>query len=164
MNEAAEQTAVVDVRAAMPADADALIELTLRTVDVCYRPFLGDDEVDGLIAGGKIEQFVHDGLSGCVVITREDRPRGYARLEGNLIRLLMVDERWQRRGLGSRLLREVESRLFRRQARLWTENDARNRAGIAFCARHGWRPVARYLGGLFDSTRLVFEKDRAVAV
>lgn len=163
MNDAAEQMAVVGIRAAVPADADALVELSLRTVDVCYRPFLGDDEADRLIADGKIEQFVHDSLSGCVVIACDDRPRGYARCEDNLIRLLMIDERWQRRGLGSRLLREVESRLFRRQARLWTENDARNRAGIAFCTRHGWRPVARYPGGFFDSTRLVFEKDRAAA-
>jgi GNAT superfamily N-acetyltransferase len=163
MNEAAEKVAVIDVRAAEPADADALIELTRRTVDVCYRPFLGDDEADRLITDGRLEQFVHDGLSGCVVITCDDRPRGYARCEDNLIRLLIIDERWQRRGLGSRLLGEVESRLFLRRARLWTENDARNRAGIAFATRHGWRPVARYLGGFFDSTRLVFEKDRAAA-
>jgi GNAT superfamily N-acetyltransferase len=161
MNEAAENVAFVDVRSAVPADADALIELSRRTVDVCYRSFLGDDEANRLITDGRLEQFVHDGLSGSVVITCDDRPRGYAQCEDNLIRMLIVDARWQRRGLGSRLLRELESRLFLRQARLWTENDARNRAGIAFATRHGWRPVARYLGGFFDSTRLVFEKDRA---
>jgi GNAT superfamily N-acetyltransferase len=115
------------------------------------------------MSGDAIERAVTDGLPGCVVIARAGRPRGFALMEDNLIRLLMIDHQWHRQGLGQQLLGAVESQLFMRHARLWLENYAQNKPGIAFCQRLGWRPVSRYPDGDAGTARLVFEKDRAAA-
>jgi GNAT superfamily N-acetyltransferase len=156
-----ERTAADEIRPAIPGDADLLVELSRRTVDQCYRPCLGDATVERLMSGERIERTVMDGLPGCVVIARAGQPRGFALMEDNLIRLLMIDHQWQRQGLGQRLLGAVESSLFMRHARLWLENYAQNTPGIAFCKRLGWRPVSRYPDGAVGAPRLVFEKDRA---
>ena len=109
--------AFVRVRRAAAGDAAALVTLSRRTVDRCYRPFLGDATVERWIDGGRVERLIRDGLDDCVVLDQQGETRGLALCEGNLIRLLMVDPDWQRQGLGSRLLDAVESRLFSRQAR-----------------------------------------------
>lgn len=158
-----ERTALDEIRPGLPADADTLVELSRRTVETCYRAFLGDATVADLLRGERIERAVTDGLHGSIVIVRAGRPRGFALMEDNLIRLLMIDHQWQRQGLGKRLLGAVESSLFMRHARLWLENYAQNTPGIAFCQRLGWRPVSRYPDGDAGTARLVFEKDRAAA-
>jgi GNAT superfamily N-acetyltransferase len=158
-----DRTSTEEVRAARPEDLDALVDLSRRTVDRCYRDCLGDATVAKLMSAERIERILTDGLPGCLVIAEGGGPRGLALWEDNLIRLLIIDHRWQRQGLGRRLLGAVESRLFLRHARLWLENYAQNAPGIAFCTRLGWRPVSRYPDGAIGTARLVFEKDRAAA-
>ena len=150
-----------ELRPGVATDADALVALSHRAIEHCYRPLLGDAPAARLIRDGHIEQSVREGIADCTVIAGSGRPRGYALCQDNLIRLLFVDPAWQLRGLGSRLLAAVESTLFARRARLWLESYCRNAPGTAFCARRGWRPVARYLDEALGTTRLVLEKDRA---
>ena len=151
-----------ELRPAAGGDTDALVELTRRTIDRCYRPFLRDAALARLMDRCELERTLSEGLPGCLVVAQDDAPRGFALCEDNVIRLLIIDHRCHRQGLGSRLLRNVETRLFVRQARLWLEGFEGNEHGSAFCARHGWRPVSRYPDETMGASRVVFEKDRAV--
>ncbi len=151
---------MIRIRFAEERDAPALAGLATRVVDRCYRDFLGDATVDRWLAEGRVEASFNRSLTDCIVIASGEEPMGYARCEGNLIRLLVIDPDRQRRGLGTRLLRGVESEMFTRQARLWMESYAGNRAAAALSARCGWRAVSRYEDPDLATARVVYEKDR----
>ncbi|OEU92191.1 hypothetical protein DB35_09215 [Streptomyces abyssalis] len=128
------------MRPASATDLPALQELARRTIDSRYRPFLGDESVEGFIGSGAsddhIESHFRQGHVHCM--TAAGRIVGLAILEGPTIDLIMIDVDRQREGLGRVLLTEAEKMLFAEYDEIRLESFTSNHAAIAFYEACGW--------------------------
>jgi ribosomal protein S18 acetylase RimI-like enzyme len=146
------------IRKALASDAAGLIELTRRTISASYRPFLGDQTVDGFLESGAADDYVRENLDCCSVITHADQVVGYAVCRANLIDLMMIDLTSQRRGFGTELLHRVEESLAPSYEELTLESFEVNHPANAFYRKHGWSEVTRYLDSDSGVGKIVFRK------
>jgi GNAT superfamily N-acetyltransferase len=136
------------IRAAVPADADAIAGVWLRSWQTAYRGLVPDAVLDALsreyrqglwrdrLARGEpaLVAELDGAVAGyCRVLSpsRDDAGEGVAEIAG----LYVVP---RRRGLGSALLRAALERTRGREITLWVFRD--NHAARAFYARFGFAP------------------------
>jgi GNAT superfamily N-acetyltransferase len=139
-------------------DSAALIALSHRTISVSYRPFLGDQAVDEFLGSGAVDRYVRENLGGCWVLACDDQNVGYAVCRDNLIDLMMIDQSFQRRGLGTELLHHLERLLGHAYAELRLESFEPNEAANAFYRKNDWREASRYLDESSGVRKIVFQK------
>jgi GNAT superfamily N-acetyltransferase len=151
-------TSEVLIRRMSATDTDPLIELTRRTIDKCYRPFLGDVTVDAFVGSGAADHYVQENVERCWVIVLDGQPAGYAVCQDNLIDLMMVDERLHRRGLGTALLHHVEALLFASVGQLTLESFEVNDNANTFYRKNGWLEHRRYFDDAAGVSKIVFCK------
>jgi DNA-binding transcriptional LysR family regulator/ribosomal protein S18 acetylase RimI-like enzyme len=138
------------IRPARGEDLDDLQALARRTIDRCYRAFLGDDVVDRFIGSGASDAHVKNHLEqGGVhcLIAREGRIIGFSIVDGPTIDLMMVDPDHHRRGLGRLLLQHAEAALLAHHTTIRLESFADNAAANAFYEACGWRQGDRMAEG-----------------
>jgi ribosomal protein S18 acetylase RimI-like enzyme len=134
------------IRAATPADADAIAEIEARSWLWAYSDFIDPEAMhepytrsgpwSEYIAAGAVRVFDQDG----VVVA-------YAAVEGAQLKALYVDPRAQGAGAGTILLADAEARIRaagHARAHLFVYAD--NAHGRAFYERHGWALVGDLLG------------------
>ncbi|MGW1614071.1 GNAT family N-acetyltransferase [Streptomyces sp. NPDC002285] len=136
------------IRPATGADLDDLQVLARRTIDACYRAFLGDEAVDWFIGSGASDAHVESHLEkgGVDCLSQEGRIIGFSVLDDSTIDLMMIDPDHHRRGLGRLLLRHAEEMLFARHATIRLESFADNAAANSFYEACGWRHGERLEG------------------
>lgn len=147
--------------AATPADVDALITLSRRTIRASYRSFLGDAAVDAFIGGGAADRYVLDHVAQAAVIEADGRIAGFAVCRGDRIDLMMIDAGLHGRGLGTRLLAHCEEALFSRHDVLKLESFEDNAQANGFYRRRGWEEAGRLEDG--GIRKIAFRKRRPSA-
>ncbi len=150
----------VRIRPAVPADLPALVALSHRTISASYRSVLGDASVDGYLASGEVERFVEFNLPHCQALVADGEVAGYAVAHGPRIELMMVDERRHRRGLGTRLLRFMEQRLFDEHEELTVESFSDNEQATRFYRKNGWAEREALPEGAAGGAKVLFVKRR----
>jgi ribosomal protein S18 acetylase RimI-like enzyme len=83
---------------------------------------------------------------------------GYAVCKGNVIDLMMINQRLHRRGFGMKLLQHCEAALFRHYRELTLESFADNDQANNFYLKNGWENVERYFDRQSGVDKLVFRK------
>jgi ribosomal protein S18 acetylase RimI-like enzyme len=146
------------VRSATDADVEALIGLTRRTISASYRPVLGDAMVDAFIDSGAADEYVRQNVAQCSVIVSDGALMGYAVCREDLIDLMMIDVAYQRRGLGSILLKHMEGALFQKHDALTLESFEGNTSANHFYCKHGWHEVRTYFDKDSGVNKVVFRK------
>jgi ribosomal protein S18 acetylase RimI-like enzyme len=146
------------IRTALASDTIALIELSRKTISASYRPFLGDQAVDGFLDSGAADHYVQENLNCCWVLVRDGQVVGYAVCKANLIDLMMIDKAFHGQGLGTELLRQVEEILRRRYDELTLESFEANHPANAFYRKNGWQEVSRYFDESSGASKIVFHK------
>ncbi|WBB67755.1 GNAT family N-acetyltransferase [Micromonospora sp. WMMD812] len=128
------------IRPAAGLDLDDLQALARRTIDTCYRGFLGDEGVDWFIGSGASDAHVRSHLErgGVHCLSQDGRIVGFSILDGPTIDLMMVDPDHRRRGLGRLLLRHVEDTLLARYSTIRLESFADNAGANSFYEACGW--------------------------
>lgn len=122
-----------------------------ETLTLCP-PGIGAD--DKFVLAVNLRSPEGEELLGCV-----DLVRGYPGAETAFLGLLLLKERWQGRGIGSRVLTEVMA-----LAAGWGCSRLRlgviesNRPALSFWRRHGFEPVARKQIAGFTGDTLVMER------
>jgi len=94
----------VQFRKAQPADLSIMQEVARRTIDRCYRSFLGNEGVDSFINNGESDRELQKHIEDCDVALKEDVIVGFSIYFDDLIHLMMADVRLHRTGIGSLLL------------------------------------------------------------
>jgi ribosomal protein S18 acetylase RimI-like enzyme len=146
------------IRKALTADMSVLIDLSRRTINASYRPFLGDETVDGFLDSGAADRYVQDNIDHCSIAVRDGQVVGYAVCRDNLIDLMMIDPGCHRQGLGSELLRRIEETLAHSYEELRLESFEANQPASAFYHKNGWREVRRYFDKDSGVNKVVFQK------
>ncbi|MFE0156675.1 GNAT family N-acetyltransferase [Nonomuraea sp. NPDC059007] len=133
------------IRVAAVEDLDALQALARRTIDACYRAFLGDEAVDWFLDSGASDAHVKTYLEQGKVyhLSHDGQIAGVSILDGPTIDVMMIDPDHHRRGLGRALLRQAESTLFAHHAAIRLESFAGNTAANSFYEACGWSPGRR---------------------
>ncbi|MFC7933219.1 GNAT family N-acetyltransferase [Streptomyces cinereoruber] len=128
------------VRPATGEDLGDLQALARRTIDTCYRGFLGDEAVDWFIGSGASDAHVKTHLErgGVHCLTQDGRIVGFSVLDGSTVDLMMVDPDHHRRGLGRLLLRHAEETLLARYPSIRLETFPDNTRAMSFYEACGW--------------------------
>ncbi|MFG3309869.1 GNAT family N-acetyltransferase [Streptomyces wuyuanensis] len=128
------------IRPATGEDLGELQALARRTIDVCYRGFLGDEAVDWFIGSGASDAHVKSHLErgGVHCLVQDGRIAGFTILDGPTVDLMMVDPDHHRRGLGRVLLRHAEETLFARYSTIRLETFPDNARATSFYEACGW--------------------------
>lgn len=148
------------IRPAIRQDLATIHAIARRTVDVCYRPFLGNDGVDWYLGSGASEGELGLYLDELNILTDGDEIVGFSIFLDGRIHLMMVDVRRQRAGLGATLLAHAEQTMFAERERIHLETFQGNAQAIAFYEKHGWREVRRQPDPEHGFVRVFFEKTR----
>jgi len=149
---------MIQIRKASPADVETLIALSRSTIRASYRPFLGDEAVEAFVGSGAADQYVTDHIEQSTVIVADGAIVGYAVCKGNVIDLMMIDQRLHRRGFGTKLLQHCEAALFRHYRELTLESFVDNDHANNFYLKNGWENVEQYFDRHSGVDKLVFRK------
>ena len=149
----------IQFRKAQPDDLAMMQDIARRTIDRCFRSFLGDEGVDSFINTGESDQELQTHFEDCDVALREDAMVGFAIYFHDLIHLMMVDVRLHRTGIGSRLLAHTESQLFGRGHKIIRlETFEGNHQAINFYMKNGWSVTTKSEDQEHGFIRVFFEK------
>jgi ribosomal protein S18 acetylase RimI-like enzyme len=148
----------VQIRKAKASDVETLAALSRATISVSYRPLLGDDAVDAFLAGDAVEHYLEDNLGGCSLMLADGAFVGYAVCKEDLIDLMLIDPDFQRRGLGTRLLKHCEAGLLRRFAEITLESFENNDKANSFYRKNGWAEAGRYFDSRDGVNKIIFRK------
>jgi ribosomal protein S18 acetylase RimI-like enzyme len=132
------------IRKATPADADALIALSRRTIRASYTSFLGEKGVDGFIESGACDQYIRDHIDRSTVICLDGEVVGYSVCEDGRIGLMMIDHAAHRQGLGTALLAHMERELFETFDAITVKSFEDNANANAFYVKNGWSEVRQF--------------------
>ena len=128
------------IRPATGEDLADLQALARRTIDTCYRGFLGDEAVDWFIGSGASDAHVKSHLErgGVHCLGQDGRILGLSILDGRTVDLMMVDPDHHRRGLGRLLLRHAEEALLAQYPTIRLETFPDNARAKSFYEACGW--------------------------
>ncbi len=147
------------IRKAQVDDLPTMQEIARRTIDKCYRSFLGDEGVDWFINSGESDKELEKHISNCDVLLREENILAFTIYFDDLIHLMMVDVDLQRTGIGSQLLAHSEQRLFasgKTVIRLETFEGSEQATG--FYLKNGWSLTRKQEDEKHGFIRLFLEK------
>jgi ribosomal protein S18 acetylase RimI-like enzyme len=149
----------IQIRRATKEDLPQIQDIACRTVDKCYRLFLGNEGVDWYLSSGECNREVERHLDHCVVATENDKIAGFSMFFGNILHWILVDAANHRKGIGSRLLSYTEKKLFAAgNDVIQLEAIEGNATALAFYIKNGWRVVRKQKDKAYDFMRNVLEK------
>ncbi len=149
----------IQIRKACADDLPRMQEIARRTIDKCYRSFLGDGSVDWFIHSGESDRELQKHIEECDVLLKDNAIVAFAIYFKDLIHLMMVDVCLHRTGIGSRLLAHSEIQLFARgNTTIRLETFEGNHQAINFYVKNGWSVTTKQKDKEHDFIRVFFEK------
>jgi len=149
----------VHIRKAQVDDLPTMQEIARRTIDKCYRSFLGDEGVDWFINSGESDKELETHLPDCDVLLRDEKIVAFTIYFDDIVHLMMVDVDLQRTGVGSQLLAHSESRLFvSDKTVIRLETFEGNQQAINFYLKKGWSLTRKQKDEEHGFIRVFFEK------
>lgn len=149
----------VHIRKAQSTDLVQMQEIARRTIDCCYRSFLGDEAVESFLASGASDKELDTNLSNCDVLERGGVIVALSIDFDSLVHLMMVDVSLQREGIGAQLLAHSENQLIAAgHAVIRLETFEGNQQAMSFYLKNGWSVVRREKDPDYGFVRVFFEK------
>ncbi len=149
----------IQIRKAQADDLPSMQDIARRTIDKCYRSFLGDEGVDWFINSGESDRVLQQHIENCDVLLIENAVVAFAIYFKDLIHLMMVDVCLHRTGIGSRLLAHSEIQLFARgNTTIRLETFEGNHQAINFYVKNGWSVTTKQEDKEHDFIRVFLEK------
>ena len=149
----------VHIRKAQVDDLPTMQEIARRTIDKCYRSFLGDEGVDWFINSGESDKELETHFPDCDVLLRDEKIVAFTIYFDDLVHLMMVDVDLQRTGVGSQLLAHSESCLFASgKTVIRLETFEGNQQAINFYLKKGWSLTRKQKDEEHGFIRVFFEK------
>lgn len=149
------------IRKAQETEADEIKRLASEVVIHNYSPFLGVQTtktyVDNGASDGEIDNNIHDMYVGLY----DNEIVSIAVLHDDLLHMLMVKYRYQKRGFGGTMLSFAEKKMFEYYDVISLETFEDNAPTIAFYEKHGWKITGKASIDPTGGFMLKFEKHRA---
>jgi GNAT superfamily N-acetyltransferase len=147
------------IRKAQSNDLPIMQEIARRTIDKCYRSFLGDEGVDWFINSGEADKELQKYINNCDVVIQENIIVAFSIYFEDLIHLMMVDVVLHRTGIGSKLLAHSEHQLIAcGYITIRLETFEGNHQAINFYLKNGWSITMKQEDKEHGFIRVFFEK------
>ncbi|MEE9304617.1 MAG: GNAT family N-acetyltransferase [Thiotrichaceae bacterium] len=147
------------IRKAQSNDLPIMQEIARRTIDKCYRSFLGDEGVDWFINSGEADKELQKYINNCDVVIQENTIVAFSIYFEDLIHLMMVDVVLHRTGIGSKLLAHSEHQLIAcGYITIRLETFEGNHQAINFYLKNGWSITMKQEDKEHGFIRIFFEK------
>ncbi len=147
------------IRKAQSNDLPIMQEIARRTIDKCYRSFLGDEGVDWFINSGEADKELQKYINNCDVVIQENTIVAFSIYFEDLIHLMMVDVVLHRTGIGSKLLAHSEHQLIAcGYITIRLETFEGNHQAINFYLKNGWSITMKQEDKEHGFIRVFFEK------
>jgi GNAT superfamily N-acetyltransferase len=147
------------IRKAQSNDLPIMQEIARRTIDKCYRSFLGDEGVDWFINSGEADKELQKYINNCDVVIQENTIVAFSIYFEDLIHLMMVDVVLHRTGIGSKLLAHSEHQLIScGYITIRLETFEGNHQAINFYLKNGWSITMKQEDKEHGFIRVFFEK------
>jgi len=147
------------IRKARSTDLPIMQQIASRTIDKCYRSFLGDEGVDWFINSGESDKELQRHIDNCDVLTQDNTIVAFTIYLEDLIHLMMVDVSLHREGIGSRFLAHSERKLFKSGfSTIRLETFKGNHQAINFYQKNGWSITGKREDKEHGFIRVFFEK------
>lgn len=147
------------IRKARPADLPIMQQIAIRTIDKCYRSFLGNESVDWFINSGESDKELQKHNDNCELVLKDNTIVAFSIYFEDLIHLMMVDVALHRIGIGSKLLIHSEQQLFARgNETIRLETFEGNHQAINFYQKNGWLITGKLEDKEHGFIRVFFEK------
>jgi GNAT superfamily N-acetyltransferase len=147
------------IRKAQSNDLPIMQEIARRTIDKCYRSFLGDEGVDWFINSGEADKELQKYINNCDVVIQENTIVAFSIYFEDLIHLMMVDVVLHRTGIGSKLLAHSEHQLIAcGYITIRLETFEGNHQTINFYLKNGWSITMKQEDKEHGFIRVFFEK------
>jgi len=147
------------IRKAQSADLSIMQQIARRTIDKCYRSFLGNEGVDWFINSGESDNELRRHIDNCDLVIQDNSIVAFTIYFEDLIHLMMVDVTLHRAGIGSKLLWHSEQQLFDRgNTIIRLETFEANKQAINFYIKNGWSIIKHQEDQVHGFIRVFFEK------
>jgi GNAT superfamily N-acetyltransferase len=147
------------IRKAQSNDLPIMQEIARRTIDKCYRLFLGDEGVDWFINSGEADKELQKYINNCDMVIQENTIVAFSIYFEDLIHLMMVDVVLHRTGIGSKLLAHSEHQLIAcGYITIRLETFEGNNQAINFYLKNGWSITMKQEDKEHGFIRVFFEK------
>ncbi len=147
------------IRKAQSNDLPIMQEIARRTIDKCYRSFLGDEGVDWFINSGEADKELQKYINNCDVVIQENTIVAFSIYFEDLIHLMMVDVVLHRTGIVSKLLAHSEHQLIAcGYITIRLETFEGNHQAINFYLKNGWSITMKQEDKEHGFIRVFFEK------
>jgi ribosomal protein S18 acetylase RimI-like enzyme len=139
----------IEIRRAVPADTEAIERIVRATWNITYADIILPENRERLLARWYAPKALRDSIdrkdSWFYIALADDEPVGFAQYvmredgTGQLTRIYVLPD-WQRKTIGTLLLREGLAALSNRDAhRVFVEVEKENRVGNTFYEKNGFR-------------------------
>lgn len=119
-------------------DVFSLIELSRRTIRENYSSFLGKELVENFIESGMADNEITSGLKDMLVLKNENEIIGFCVWKEELLHLLMIDPKYQGKGLGTYFLSEMSKEKKKQYETLYLESFEKNLKANHFYEKNNW--------------------------
>ncbi len=147
-------------RSAKPDDVQAIKNVARQVITSNYTPFLGAEAVRGFIESGLSDKEIDDGMEQCTLMICNNEIVGFSITNDSLLHLIMIDTTCQNKGLGSRLLANIENSLFDKYDTIRLQTFKENTPAVRFYLKNGWKVVAENAVPEMGKMMLLFEKTK----
>ncbi len=152
----------IEIRKANANDLPKMQEIARRTIDKCYKSFLGDENVDWYINSGESDKEIQKHIENTDVLIRNDEIIAMAIYFEDFIHLMMVDVDLQRGGIGSQLLAHCEKQISNHgHLTMRLETFEANHQAVHFYKKNGWTITRKQKEEEMDVSRVFLEKEAA---
>ena len=128
----------LNIRKAQSADLPIMQEIARRTIDKCYRSFLGNKGVDWFINSGESDRELQWHIDNCDVVNQENSIIAFSIYFEDLVHLMMVDVALHRTGIGSQGAHSEQQLFAHGNDTIRLETFEGNNHAINFYKKFGW--------------------------
>lgn len=146
------------IRKASFKDLDLIVSMTKQTIDKCYRDWLDSESLDNCLKSDKLDLYLESSLQHTWLLQTNSNVVAYSICIENMIEFMLVDIKYQGRGIGSQLLHLCESMLFEEYSTLSLENFKLNDKANLFLESNNWEPISEYLDPKINAYKYIFLK------
>ena len=150
----------IEIRKANESDLPKMQEIARRTIDRCYRSFLGEEGVDWFINSGESDKELQKHIANTDLLLKDGDIAAFTIYFEDFIHLMMVDVDLHRGGIGSQLLAHCEKKISNQGYKsIRLETFETNHQAVNFYKKNGWTIVRKEKEEGIDVNRIFLEKE-----
>ncbi|RDY25138.1 GNAT family N-acetyltransferase [Romboutsia weinsteinii] len=148
----------IKIRKARSNDLLDMQKISREVIKENYTCFMGEAAVNEFINSGMADGYIAEMIKCTTLILLDDKIAGMCACKENLIDLLMVDNKFHRQGVGTKLINHVTKNLFEKYDEIRLESFEENKKANLFYDKNDWECVEIRFDEVFGINKCYYRK------